>query len=243
MRHFWRATLLAAAILIGPSSFMITPSPASAQDTADAAYLDLYAAMNEVYDRDAEIEATIEATRREFLAVPDIAYLEAISPGLVDEVLVEMRPVLIRVSERIREQYKPEMIAVFRRYLTPEEASGIAGFYRSDLGRKLMLGASQSYSPDTIMQEAMKDGVVSQEQVAADINASSKAAVDQMTPEELIEIDRQAALIPGFYKLGLMRDDIFEVRTRSENEPPNKVEEAEIERVIEAVIARRLGSE
>jgi hypothetical protein len=239
----------AFALALAPIALAGLPlaAPLQAQEAAEAAqytgeeaeYTDLYNAIDEVVDSDAMIDATLVVMARQFNADPNMKMLEAMSPGTIDEITQELRPLFVRQSERIRTQYRPQMQAVFAQYLTPEDAVVAADFYRSDLGRKLMSNVSNSYSPDATLSGISEDTEITVEQVQEDISNASSAAVSKMSREELAEAGRMAMQQPALLKLGAMGPALNAVRAKMENEPLSKEEEAELEALMLAVLSRR----
>ncbi|MEO0700028.1 MAG: DUF2059 domain-containing protein, partial [Pseudomonadota bacterium] len=101
----------------------------------------------------------MEVVRLEFASVPEIASANAMSPGLIDEMMTELRPIFRDYKKRIGELYRPRMIAILADGLTPSEASDVADFFRSELGRRILGGVSRNYSPDATL-----DGVAQLEE-------------------------------------------------------------------------------
>lgn len=219
------------------------PVPAQTNNASDAAYSDLYAAMQEGLDSKQIIESSLAALGREFAANPDFASAEAVSPGLIAEVIEGLRPILNSQSERITVLYRPSTLGLFARHLTPDEAHSIAAFYRSDLGRKLMGGLSQSYSPDNTLSTIQTDTPVTRDQVQADISAATSKVMGQMSSDDLAEMGRMALANPALFKLEKVSSGVQVLRTQMENEPLTAEEDAAVLAVVEDVFARRLGGD
>lgn len=207
----------------------------------DAAYSDLYAAMREGLDEGQIIEGSLAALGREFVANPDFAAAEAISPGLIAEIVDGMRPIIVGQSERLSALYRPTTLSLFARSLTPEEARAIADFYRSDIGRKLLGGLSHSFSPDATLSSIQTNSPVTREQVQTDVNAATSKVIGQMSEAELMEIGRIAMANPALLKLNSISGGVQELRAQMENEPLTAEEDAAIMAVVEDVFGRRLG--
>lgn len=236
------AALMALAALVTALP-TLAQSAVQANGPVDAAYGDLYSAMREGVDDALLTESALTVLAREFAANADFAAAEAASPGLIAEVVDGMRPILVGQSDRLTAMYRPATLALFARHLTPPEATSIAAFYRSDIGRKLMGGLSQTYSPDQTLSSINGDGTVTSDQVAADIAAASNKVIGQMSEDELQTIGRMALANPALRKLGLIGGGVKELRTMMENEPLTAEESAAIEALIEGVFNQRFGVE
>lgn len=240
------AAAFALAALVGPAPAVWAqqPPPSSvvaANDPTDAAYGDLYSAMQEGVDQSLILDSALVAMGREFAATPDFAAAEAASPGLIAEVTSGMRPILEGQSNRLTQLYRPATLGLFARYLTPDEATSIAAFYRSDMGRKLMGGLSQSYSPDQTLSTITTETDVTTAQVKADIDAATSKVIGQMSQADLAEMGRLAMANPALLKLGLIGTGVQELRAQMENEPLTDEENAAVVAVVEDVFNRRLG--
>jgi hypothetical protein len=250
IRFFHRrsmAAALALAALAGSAPAVWAQQPsgnavAAANDPANAAYGDLYSAMQEGVDQSLVLDSALVAMGREFAANPDFAAAETASPGLIAEVTSGMRPILEGQSERLTQLYRPATLALFARYLTPEEATSIAAFYRSDLGRKLMGNLSQSYSPDQTLSNINTATDVTTAQVKADIDAATQKVIGQMSQTDLAEMGRLAMANPALLKLGQIGTGVQELRAQMENEPLTAEEDAAVVAMVEEVFIRRLGA-
>lgn len=240
-----RAAAAAFALGVLPLAALVPVAPALAQagEASDAAYGDLYAAMQESVDQGQLINAAIAALAQEFAVTPEFAEAEAESPGLIAEVVNGMRPVFEAQSERVRVLYRPSTLALFARHLTPAEAADIAAFYRSAIGRKLMGGLSASYTPEATLSNIQTDTPVTREQVQADIGRATDAAVSALTNEDRAELGRMALANPALMKLSLIGNGVQELRVQMENEPLTAEEDAAVVAVVEDVFNRRFPAE
>lgn len=241
------AAALVLTFALVPLAVLTPAHPAQAQAEAapasDAAYDALYAAMQESVDQGVMVDAALAALAREFAATPEFAGAEAQSPGLIAEVTAGLRPIFIAQSDRVRELYRPSTLALLARHLTPTEATSIAEFYRSDIGRRLMGGMSRNYAPDATLSNLADESPVTREQVEADINTATGAALAALTQEEIEQLGRMAMANPALLKLSLIGSAVQEIRVQMENEPLTAEENAAVVAVVEEVFTRRLGPE
>ncbi len=240
MRKLKPLRLAMAAFAMGA----VAPAlPLAAQETEDAAlapeYFDLHAAMEEAVDEAAAMDASLDVMRRAFEADPNFIVLEQQSPGLIDEVVAGMRPILEGHSKRVNDLYRPRMAAIFARHLTPEEAAIAAEFYRSDIGRRLMKAASGNYSPESAVEGIQNEGTVTQEGVNRDIDNAIAATMRDLSPEDQAELGRTFLQNPALMKLQVVQNDVRAVRLQMENEPLLPEDEQAIEAMMTEIFQRR----
>jgi hypothetical protein len=220
----------------------IAPSlttPALAQTGDHAAYDELYAAIIKGADKKLMLDNAMVAIEREFNAVPDIAVAEALSPGLVAEIISEMRPVVELMSQRVEILYEPQIKALFAEHFNAEEARSVAAFYRSPLGRKMMAGVSRNYSLDNSLSDVMETPVITREQIEGDMVTTISATLGELTTEDFAELTRLSMQNPALLKLSSIQTKMVDLRTRMENEQPTAAEEAAIETAVAGVFERR----
>ncbi|WP_086607205.1 DUF2059 domain-containing protein [Erythrobacter donghaensis] len=203
------------------------------------AYSDLIIAIEGAVDKEVVLGNAMAVVGQQLRADPNVGAAEAVSPGLVDEILAGMRPVIDRHNDRVTKDYRPRMMAVMADYLTPEEASGVAAFYRSDLGRKLMSGVISNYNMESVIAAGMKEQQVTEAQVRGDITEAVTKGMAQMDKSDIEAIGREALANPALLKLQRISPQINRLRTQMENEPLSPADDAEIVAVVEAVFAKR----
>jgi hypothetical protein len=238
---------IAAALTLGlaPLAVLAPAAPAMAQagEASDQAYGDLYDAMEGSVDQEMMVDKALVVLGREFAASEEFRISEAESPGLIQEMLDNLRPIFVSQSERVRKLYRPTTLALLARHLEPEEASSIAAFYRSDLGRRLMGGMVQNYSPDATLSNLESQAPVTAEQVQQDISNATNATISAMSQDDLVELGKLAMARPELLKLSLIGKGVQELRAQMENEPLTAEEDAAIVAVVEDVFNRRFPAE
>lgn len=240
-----RSLAAGLALALAPLAVLAPAAPAMAQegDASDAAYGDLYDAMESSVDQGMMVDKALVVLGREFAASPEFKIAEAESPGLIKEIIDNLRPIFVSQSERVRKLYRPTTLALLARHLTPEEATSIAAFYRSDLGRKLMGGMVENYSPDATLSNLESQAPVTAEQVQTDISNATNATISAMSPDDLVELGKLAMAKPELLKLSLIGNGVQELRAQMENEPLTAEEDAAIVAVVEDVFNRRFPKE
>lgn len=261
MLHFRRFRAAAAGLVLG-LGLLSTATPALAQSgrpvapppvpagssvvtpqPGDPAYGDLYDAMEASVDQDLMVEKALVVLAREFAASDDFKIAEGASPGLIQEIIDGLRPIFVAQSQRVRRLYRPATLSLLARNLTPEEATSIAGFYRSELGRRLMGGMVQNYSPDATLSNLQSEAPVTAEQVKEDISKATSATITAMSQDDLVALGKLAMAKPELLKLSLIGNGVQELRAQMENEPLTAEEDAAIVAVVEDVFARRFPQE
>lgn len=244
MPVFLKSRLILGAFALSPLALAVAPAPVTAQQS-DAAYQDLFNAINEGVDHEVALDSTMRVVRREYAAVPEIAQVEKLSPGLIDELIKEMRPIFRDYQDRVRTLYRPQMVGLFQRSLSPFEAQDIAVFYRSDIGRRILGGVSRNYSPDATLENVENIENQSDEEVrgnvANDIGNATAATLSELSQDDLMAVGQMALEKPALLKLGQINPQMIALRAQMEQEQPTADEAAQIEAVIQAVFKRRLG--
>jgi hypothetical protein len=236
-----RHAVAAATLALGPIALMAAPSAAQAQSEAapDPAYGDLISAIEGTVDQDQMINGAVNALKRQFASTPEFAAADAASPGLIDEVATGLRPILYQQNRRVQMLFRPEMIALFARNLTPAEARSIADFYRSDLGRKLVGNVAQAYTPDATLSGLKDETPVTADQVREDISSAVVSGIGQLSPDELRQMGEMAIANPALLKLQQVNPAIQQIRVKMENEPLTAEENAAVVAVVEGVFTKR----
>ncbi len=223
-----------------PVSTFNAKAPTIANPQSDhPAYLDLIAAIESTVDMDALLTNGLGAVKRQFQADPNLAAAESESPGLIDEIIAGMRPVVEKHNARVSAIYRPRMAALTADYLTPEEAASVAAFYRSDLGRKLMGGVFANYDMDKTVATAMQDKPVTEAEVQADILSAVGKGMQTMDAKDMVAMGKMSQENPALLKLAVIGPPMQRLRTQMENEPLLPEDDAAILKVVETVFAKR----
>lgn len=179
------------------------------------------------------------ATSREYESIPEIAIAEKLSPGLIAELLQEMRPRLIAINDRVQREYRSEWKALLASAFSPEEARSVAEFYRSPLGAKVLGGVARNFTYDQTIANIAETPVITNQQVSADMRRTTAGLLAELTLADLEEMGLAAVENPALLKLGELAPQMAELRTRMENEQPTAAEEAAIEAAVTGVFERR----
>ncbi len=234
-REMRKIIALAAAVLAAPAVPSL-PALAQAETSSPAeqdAHSDLYRAMEAGINQQQLINRMVDVIVEQMVNTePTTILIEDENPGFLKAMRDAMRPAVFRYSERVRLQYRPQMIDLLRDHLTGDEAASLAGFYNSDLGQRLQAAASGNFSSE---QTLASEGEVTEEAISRDLAVSSARTFTALTAEDRAELIRQASAMPAFAKLAAVQQEIAPIRVRMENEPMLPQEEAALVGAIEAV--------
>ncbi|MBV7258060.1 hypothetical protein [Erythrobacter crassostreae] len=214
--------------------------PAMAQDNVDP-YEEMYAAIQSGVDQDVVIENALEAIRNQYAQIPDFITLEAQSPGLINDYVDAISPVLMKSMTRSNAEMKVSMIALLRSEFTPEGALEVAAHYRTDAMQRLMGNVSRNFSPDNTLSGIETDAPVTETQINRDINLAATRGALALSAADRAEITRKMAASPTLRKFEMMTPKIVAVRTEQENKPLLASEEAELEKIAEEFFVKRFG--
>lgn len=223
-----------AALLLGLSALAPIASPLHAQaaDTAEAqtseedVYDSLYDAIGSGVNEQDELDALMLVIVGEISKDPASAGLEQVYPGAITAMVAGMRPTFDGFSKRIKAQYRPQMIQIFREVLTLEEARIASRAYSSEIGKKLMANATTNMAGGAMISEALADKDITQAAVAEDMEAAGREAASTLSQAELLEFAKDFQQSPTLpLKMETLKTRVFALRTLMENEAMTAEEE------------------
>lgn len=215
------------------------PATAQASSAQSNVYERIYDAVNAGADRSALHDSLVEAVKRSFANEAVFQALEQESPGLIEDIGDAIRPVLIGYSERVRADYRPRMVALFRETLTQEEAVGVAEFYESPIGRRMIQGVSENYRADAVLENAASGDTVTVEQVQEDTDATTAATIADLSEEERAQLIQAALANPAMAKMREMGPQMAALRAEMEEAPMTPSEEKQMEAAMGRVLKKR----
>ncbi|MCB5426085.1 DUF2059 domain-containing protein [Altererythrobacter sp. CC-YST694] len=239
---------LALALTGGPLHAAEAPAPlpeAAAQRITADPHGDLYDAMQGGIDNERVLDNLIESIIAEmFRLVPELELLEAEKPGLMAGMAAAFRPVLADYSARVKETYRPRMIALFKEELSAEDAEQLSAFYRSDLGRKLLTGLSNNYTGARTMRSAIENpkADIPAETITNDVKSATFKAYLGLSVADRKAVDALATDIPAFGKLNKLQPQINALRHEMENSPMLPEEDARLQSSIDAALQEYLDN-
>lgn len=231
----------AGPALVQPAYAQAAPG---AQATSPDPYMDMVLAINGGVDPDVMFARTLDELRRAMLAGdPQSAALEAAYPGVLQAMVEAMGPVLRRHSDRLTGEMYLQMAALLADNLTAAEAREAAAFYRSPIGRRVMLSVQNNYSQTAVGDAAVASVLggslnISEEAVAADLATSSRAAIRDISAADMATMNRDFASATWPPKLLQLQGEMARIRTAMENAPVNPTDEAEMQQATMAAINR-----
>ena len=181
------------------------------------------------------IEAVLDWMVAQLAADPNIALLAKDNPGLLDKLRSATRPIIVGYSRRVKGDYRPRMVALLRSELTAAEASDVADFYASPIGRRLVAGISASYRPDSVLGTIDEERRVTSADVEHDMDSASQAALRTLSAAEIEQLNREIESRPAMAKLVPVIPKLTALRAEMEEEPLTAEEEAAIEVALRGV--------
>lgn len=241
-----------SAFLIAASSLGLSPAVASAQPApAEAVSPDaserraaglklaslLYSDERQLAAANGPVMDQMEAF---FRADPSFSTLEAQSPGLIDEVMAGMKPLLVEFTIDEAPRYRRGVAEIYARHMSVDDIDQAAAFYASPLGQKLLDKVGENLSLTSMLGEMSVDldAPTSERAVTNDLDRTAMRAINEMTAEELAEIEK----IEGadwFKSIERARPDLVAYDTRFTNEPAPEFE-ARVEQVVTEILEKRL---
>lgn len=213
---------------------------------ADDPFTDLVTTLEGVVDQEAMLERALQDMRFVLLQQdPKVAAMEVELPGTLDKMIAAMRPVMQRHMEASVREHRQEMAALLRASLTPAEAADMANFYVSPLGRRLVQGASESYSLKATLSEYVRndyEGDTTTDAVRRDTRAAVLPALAGLTDAERASLAQTFAKASWARKLTALQPKIMELQARATSRPMAPEIEAEMERAIMAVVEEAVAA-
>ncbi len=217
---------LLATLLI---AFAVTLAvPAQAQQR-DASYDNLVAAINASVDQKVGFDNSMAAIRRVYAADPSFAGLEEESPGFLDDLMAELRPVLQDRSDRLTVIMDDRLADLFARNMSVQETKELVEFFRSDAVRTFNRRVSRAYSPEALLVESDLDEAVTAGQIQADASNATTQALLASSKEERDELEREAASLSGMAIFKKIRPQATAIRAEIENLPTTPEEDAALD--------------
>lgn len=248
MTRFHKVARLAATALL--ALVTLNPITAQAQVANEAplvlgvdAHADLFDAIYSGVDQEQLLETMLRQISAQVVASrPEAAAMEVQAPGLLEEMMLALRPVLRDYRDRVRQQYDPQLIDVMRTVFTVEEATSLAQLYRSDLGRRMMGFYAGNVSMNQTVDQALDKQEITTDALAADdgvsVNRSVGALVAAATPSELQEMADLPRRYPALLKMPQFMQRTLPIRAEMENAPPTPAEERAIQQGIAEAFAK-----
>lgn len=240
-----RIVLAAALLAFTPLAALpvqAAEAPAAAPVTVDP-FEDIYLAIQESADTERQLDQ-LSTTIAQQITTADttLAIAEARYPGLSRAMVTGFRPVLASYSARVRETFRPRMVAVFREQLSESEARDVAAFYRSPMGKRLLGGVVESFDAKATITSALKDKEVSADAVKADTDAAVRGALAKFTQDDFAALGELAQRQPGLMKLGAIGEALGPIRAEMENQPLTKAEEQALSDSIVASLDKHIAA-
>lgn len=229
-------------LLLAFAAFALVAQPSAAQTVQPAVssgspHERIYDTLIAQSDDRALIESVLDWLVREVSRDPNIAALAGSNPGLYDALRDAVRPIVAGYSQRVKLAYRPRMIALLESELTSPEATEIADFYASPIGRRLVTGVAQNYRADAVLDTLKTDERVTTTHVEQDMDNATQATLQAMSSEETEQLYRELASRPAVMKLIPVVPKLAALRAEMEEEPMTADEEGAIQIAIREVFS------
>jgi len=231
MRRLLLPALWALALAAQPAA---AQSAAPAEVTADP-HERVYDTLIAQGDDGPMIEAVLDWMVAQLASDPNIALLAKDNPGLLEALRSATRPIIVGYSRRVKREYRPRMVALLRSELTAAEASDVADFYASPIGRRLVAGISATYRPDSVLGTIDDERRVTSTDIERDMDSASQATLRALSAAEVEELNREIESRPAMAKLVPVVPKLAALRAEMEEEPLTAEEEAAIEGALRGV--------
>ncbi|GAA0272590.1 hypothetical protein GCM10009127_11230 [Alteraurantiacibacter aestuarii] len=243
MKTFRTIALGALAALASMATLTLSPLTAQAQDTSAQAgaavdvHGDLYDAMNEGIDDEMVLNSLVRQVAEQISqSSPQLATMEAQNPGLVLELIQALRPVMRDFRDRGQRKYEPQFVDILRDLFSDQEAVQLAGFYRSDLGRRLLISVSANVQAEQAIDQALAETDITADALDAGdritVNRSVGAFMAGLSDEEMEEMASLAVRMPSISRMPEFQQRSLPVRVAMENEPLSAEETRLIEQAV-----------
>lgn len=236
---------LAALLLVALPQAGVKAQDQPAVSQAADPFAELVRVLNSGVDNEMLFERGVGQVRDAMLTSnPDMIAMEREVPGIVDEMITAMLPVLRLHSQETTDLFQRQMTDLLANTLTEQEAREAAAFYGSPLGRRVLGAVEQNYTFSAIAGDVAQGGPdvsISEEAVRRDMDRMTRGAQQDLSAADLAAIERQMAGASWPTRLGALRPRIIELRARAENAPMSPANEREMNRVILEVVERALA--
>jgi len=238
------AIWLALSLAVLPTAPALAQAAnASAEAVADP-FAGLVQAINSGVDEDVMFARLLSQMRDALIAGdPNSAALEREYPGVISAMVEAMAPGLRRHSQRLNGEMNRRMAALFGSSLTADEARDAAAFYRSPLGRRLLASVQENHTSNALVREAVAEGAsgevaISRDAVAADMAAGGRAAIRDLSADDMAQMARMAATASWLAKVNALQPQIIAIRTTMENAAMTPKDDMEMQEAAVDAVAR-----
>ena len=199
---------------------------------------------NETIIRSAALRLLRDQTPKVLAKDPTMQTLEQRWPGIINEFLQILEPIVIEGTLRRLPAYQLQVAALFDRRMTAAELDATAAFYASPAGQHTLTLAIQGLDYRSILQQQIASG--GKTKVAAgDIGSMARAAavpaITQLDPADL-KVLMAFGTSPAGAAIVRVQPELEQLAAR-ENNASDPATEAQIEKAMSALIDRRIRAE
>ena len=241
MRRLKVLVALLGAAMLQPA-LAAAPALAQAEDPAVSPHAALLDAMQSGIDQEASLDTMLAQVAAAMVnGNPELAALEEEHPGMIGAMVLNLRPVLRSNSDRVTAVFRPRLVAEIAAVMSEEESTALAGFYNSDLGRRVTRVASQNMSVANASEAAIAGETVSAEDVGADLARTTAQTMEALSLADRTELMAQSLATPGFLKMPQLMQQVAAIRAEMESAPPTADEQQAIVAAVQQTVAQFAG--
>lgn len=225
---------------------LLTSIPANAEpDVSTIPEQSSHAALVDTIQANADMDAimakVLAETDRQLRFEPSVANLEAQNPGIITQMVEGMAPTLRLYQDRIRQQYKPDMIAAAHEVFTAEEAQELTNFYGSEVGQRFLKLLSRNFSVSNMLEGAIDQKFeVTADEIRRDNAVTVSQTLGALSADDIREIEAMLNGSAAIAKMPLFSERALAVQLLIENEPPSPSEQRALEQVVSRIMTDRL---
>jgi len=232
------AALACLLVVLGPGHAVAQGLVAEAPASNHAR---LYDAVNEPFDSPEAFDAAVrEVARRLTQGDPGMAEIEAQFPGFSLEMMQRIEPVIRQYFNRTQAIYRPQFIAAVAETFSEAEASQLADFYSSNIGRRMLNVAALNSLSGVVLDAQLADQDVTSAMIEAERSDNMRRTREALTAAEEAEIVRELLRIPAVYRMPELSRRTVAIQVAMNNEPMTPDEEREVERIVRTTVNQRM---
>lgn len=226
------------------------PSPASASapaptSTPSVAGMRIATTLaSEEVVRTATAKVLRDQVPKAFAKDPNFQEMERSFPGITNEFLNVMEPIVVAATIKRLPIYQAKVAALFDRRMNPSELNATGDFYASPAGRRVVALAVAGLDFGPILKRQIESEgktAIASGEISSAAEAAVAPAMKQLDPSEM-KVLIAFGSSPAGLKVNQMRAELA-LLAAEENNRPDPATEAEIAKAVEALIKLRVSAE
>lgn len=224
---------------IAPSASASAPTP-----TPSAAGMRIAATLaSEAIVRKATGRILRDQVPKAFAKDPDFQKMEQSFPGITNEFLDVMEPIVVTATIKRLPIYQAKVAALFDLRMNAAELNTTADFYESPTGKRVVALAIEGLDFGPILKRQLETSGntdIAPREIGRAAEAAVGPAIDQLNPSE-IKVLVAFGSSPAGQKVNQMRAEIAQLAAEENNRSDPAVD-AQIAEAIDALIKKRVNA-